>query len=550
VFHNVVYLKIYDKGRCPYVKEKAAKCQKNVKKQAVFVKKRQGIVEKMIALHMLFSHQKNKVSWLGLVSLCSLLALLCLQVYWLYGSYTDTCNRFVAHMEEALREACQEIQPWVYHSPDDTLVTAPDTLPQGRSATTLSATGKPGTVYFYAQSDTTGDQGLAQTLSYGFSASHTGTYSLGVMPDSNSHRQQPHFTFINLPKGEDADPQLQHIDSLYRLALAKRGLHVDYTLRVKKQDADDEPIRRKGYRRGSDIIVESEPLSTRYAFRQQNSRMDIQIYQHRIVAQVPFTPFLIFRQMAGILLLSVLLFFVIAHCLVYQLRVIRKQKTAAKMKNDFIANFTHELKTPIAVVYAALDIIEREAPGRDEAVAVGKKQLKRLSDSVEKILSLSVEEHQPPALHPEDIVLNRWLPSLLEAFLLPNDRQITFEVRYTPEPLTATVDKLHLANVLNTIIDNAVKYAGNPVHIAISCHRTPEALTIAVQDNGPGIAPQELKKIFDRFYRGSAGAGKVQGFGLGLHYAQTLVALCGGTLTAHSQPGQGSCFVLTIPQKK
>jgi signal transduction histidine kinase len=217
------------------------------------------------------------------------------------------------------------------------------------------------------------------------------------------------------------------------------------------------------------------------------------------------------------------------------------------MKNDFIANFTHELKTPIAVAYAALDTLADDRTTIAEAVNVGQSQLKRLSDSVEKILSLSVEEREQPALNSEEILLNEWLPSLTEPFLLRKDKEVEFHVTCSPDNIKINIDKVHFANALNNIIDNAIKYSGEQVRIVISCERTSHALRISIRDNGFGIASADILKIFDRFYRGKTTANRIKGFGLGLNYAKTIVEYYGGTIAVESAVGKGSNFIITLP---
>jgi signal transduction histidine kinase len=216
------------------------------------------------------------------------------------------------------------------------------------------------------------------------------------------------------------------------------------------------------------------------------------------------------------------------------------------MKDDFIANFTHELKTPIAVIYAALDNIERRPELWEEAVSVGKSQLKRLSDSVEKILSLSVEEHGHIELHREETPIYHWLASIIEPFRLKTEKEVTFELTVNPPDAKASISRMHFANVLNNIIDNAIKYSGNQVHIIIDCQLMMQSLCIAIHDNGFGIAPDDVKKIFDRFYRVKTTAGKVKGFGLGLNYSQTIVEMHGGTIRVESEPEKGSTFIIEI----
>jgi signal transduction histidine kinase len=445
----------------------------------------------------MFTRKRNtNLSWTGWASLLSIVALLCFQLYWLHDSYTATYTKFVADVGEALQEVCNREQQ--------------------RTKEEMKEDISPFFIDRPADVDS--------------SVSHLPVKA----------------TLIDVRVIKRSDSIIiQRLDSLYRQALSERGLHIDFSLALQKSDRDK--AIQSGRREGAAIVVESKLLGATYSFSSSQQLVNININDYRVTATVPFTPFLIFRRMMGVLIISVILFLVIISCLMYQLKIIRHQKTAAKMKNDFIANFTHELKTPIAVAYAALDTLAYNRTTITEAVDVGKSQLQRLSDTVEKILSLSVEEREQLALHSEEILLNEWLPALIAPFQLRKDKQVTFHVTCSSGDIKIKVDKAHFANVLNNIIDNALKYSGEQVQITISCARTPHNLQISVRDNGFGIASSDISKIFDRFYRGKTTADRIKGFGLGLNYAKTIVEHYGGTIEVESAVGKGSNFIITLP---
>jgi signal transduction histidine kinase len=414
----------------------------------------------------------------------------------LYDSYTATYTKFVADVSEALQEACKQEEQWL-------------------------------------------KENIKQNVSPLF-------INQPAQADSATSHPVVKVAAIKMNRVSRSDSiSLQHLDSLYRQALAERGLYVDFSLTL--HEAGSHKTTQGRRREGAAIIAESEPFGFFYSFSGSQQSFNINVATHRVEAAVPFTPFLIFRRMAGILTISVLLFLVIISCLTYQLRIIRSQKNAAKMKNDFIANFTHELKTPIAVAYAAFDTLAYNRTTTTEAVEVGKSQLKRLSDLVEKILSLSIEEREQPALYPEEIRLNEWLPALIAPFQLRTDKKVDFQVTCSSDNIKIKIDKAHFANALNNIIDNALKYSGEQVQVAIACERTPHKLKISIRDNGFGIPANDIQKIFDRFYRGKTTADRIKGFGLGLNYAKTIVEHYGGTIEVESVVGKGSNFIITLP---
>jgi signal transduction histidine kinase len=414
----------------------------------------------------------------------------------LHDSYTTTYSKFVSGVEEALQEVCDREQQ--------------------RTKEEMKEDISPFFINRHVDTDS--------------SASH-----LPVKATLIDVRVTKHLDSINI----------QRLDSLYRQALSERGLHIDFSLTIQKSGRDK--ARQSGRREGAAIVVESDILGATYSFSGSQQSVNININDYRVTATLPFTPFIIFRRMTGILIISVILFLVIISCLMYQLKIIREHKTTAKMKNDFIANFTHELKTPIAVTYAALDTLAYNRTTTAEAIDVGKLQLKRLSDLVEKILSLSLEEREQPALYSEEILLNEWMPALIAPFQLRKDKQVTFHVTYSSGDMKISVDKAHFANALNNIIDNALKYSGEQVQVTIACERTPHNLQISIRDNGFGIPGNDIQKIFDRFYRGKTTADRIKGFGLGLNYAKTIVEYYGGTIEVRSVVGEGSNFIITLP---
>lgn len=453
--------------------------------------------------------QHKKLSWLSAVSIVSIGALLCFQAYWLYNSYNNTYNKFVADAQEALQEACDTIQ--ARNKQNMQQRTVQDLPNSSSSVITIHA-------------DTTTKLSKSSVL------------KKSPLPDTII---ATHVSVLNVPA-----VALEQLDKIFQLTLAKRGLsNIDYVLEIESMGTAEK--RSLGvHKPGEEVRIGANNLQL-LSF-DYGQRLNINMSKEYVSAYLQFTPLVIFKQMMWILVVSALLFLIILYCMTAQLRVILRQKTAAKMKDDFIANFTHELKTPIAVVYAALDNIERRPELWEESVNMGKSQLKRLSDSVEKILSLSVEEHGRTELHREETVMYSWLALLIEPFRLRTEKEVTINLTVNPQDTRASIDHVHFANVLSNIIDNAIKYSGAQVNISIDCYLTTQNLCITIQDNGFGITSEDIKKIFDRFYRVKTTAGGIKGFGLGLNYARTIVEMHGGTIRAESEPEKGSTFIIEI----
>ena len=300
-------------------------------------------------------------------------------------------------------------------------------------------------------------------------------------------------------------------------------------------------------------IVESTQSNilqrNRSDFRQYVFPFDSEgIYAYRLNLKQP--ELFVLKQMSGILTGSVLMIVLIIFSYFYLYRIILRQKSLDEIKSDFINNMTHELKTPISVAYAATDALLNygmiEDPvKRNQYLQISKEQLSRLSSLVEQILTMSVEERKNLKLVPETINLSELFLHLKNQYLLNVDKKVIINIDVEPESIIIEADKIHFPNMIGNLIENAVKYSGESVEINLSAKENNGKITISVKDNGIGIPPASLPKIFDRFYRVSTGnIHNVKGYGLGLHYVKTIVEKHGGKISVKSKEGVGSEFII------
>ena len=255
---------------------------------------------------------------------------------------------------------------------------------------------------------------------------------------------------------------------------------------------------------------------------------------------------LVLREMAGILTASGLIVLLLGLAFYYLIKTILKQRTLDEMKTDFTNNITHELKTPIAVAYAANDALLNFGEQADEAkrhhyLTLCRQQLERLSGMVEQILSMSMERRRQFKLNIETIDLAELLQPVIEQQQLKADKPVAFTIHVEPDDLTVQADRAHLSNILNNLIDNAIKYSPVEAHVEISA--TPTA--ISVTDHGMGIAADKLPHIYDKFYRVPTGdLHDVKGYGLGLFYVKTMVEKHGWSIDVSSIKGEGTTFTI------
>ena len=259
--------------------------------------------------------------------------------------------------------------------------------------------------------------------------------------------------------------------------------------------------------------------------------------------------------MASSLAGSLALLLLTTGCLGLMLHTILRQKKLAEVKNDFIHNMTHELKTPLATVSAAVEALQdfgalRDPQRTDAYLTIARQETARLADLVDRVLRLAVEEHQGHrlALHPEPVRL----AELVAAAVLRQQQRATkpvqVELAIAPTE-TLLLDRLHLSGVLDNLLDNAVKYSGERgVRIRLTGRAVADGWQLTVADDGLGIAPGYQAAVFEQFFRVPTGnLHPVKGFGLGLFYARQVVVSHGGRLNLRSELGRGSEFTLWLP---
>jgi len=271
--------------------------------------------------------------------------------------------------------------------------------------------------------------------------------------------------------------------------------------------------------------------------------------------QAAFRPptFQILRRMSGLLAGSVALLGLTTGCFVLMLNTILRQKKLADVKNDFINNMTHELKTPLTTVSAAVEALQNfgalDDPRKAETyLQIAGNELQRVSDLVEKVLNIAVEERQDLAIKLEPVHPAELVQELVSHYQLKASKPVHFTVDIASTD-SVLMDRMHVRNVINNLIDNAIKYSGEQkITIDIRGSHDETGWWLSVQDNGIGIPKNYQHNIFDQFFRVPTGnLHPVKGFGLGLYYVRQVIERHGGQVAMRSAPNGGSEFSLWLP---
>ena len=284
-----------------------------------------------------------------------------------------------------------------------------------------------------------------------------------------------------------------------------------------------------------------------YVFNEQGGRA------YRVY--LPLLTTLILRQMWGILLSTALIVFILGFAFCYFIRTVMRQKSLEEMKDDFTNNMTHELKTPISVTYSAIDTLLHFKQGdnkekRNSYLQICIDQLTQLSSLVEQILSMSAERRKTLILNKEKISMKTLLDQLITLYQMKSDRKINFQLQVVPSNLTMNADPIHWKNIISNLIDNALKYSEEEVPaIEIQCSQREHEAVFVIRDHGIGIALENQKHIFEKFYRVPHGnVQNVKGYGLGLFYVKTMVEKHGGSIVVKSALNEGTRFMIILPQ--
>jgi signal transduction histidine kinase len=236
-------------------------------------------------------------------------------------------------------------------------------------------------------------------------------------------------------------------------------------------------------------------------------------------------------------------------------RNLRAQQRVMELKNDFISNVTHELKTPVATVSVALEALKNFNALNNPALTreyldIAQNELNRLTYMTDKILKAAVFESNGVVIEKERIDLNEITHQILESLKLLFEKQRA-QVSFIKEgdDFTMMGSRTHLTNVIYNLLDNALKYATENPELKIILKATDQTIQLTVQDNGMGIPSEYQKKIFEKFFRVPTGnVHTVKGYGLGLSYVAGIIKKHKGTITVESTPGKGSTFMATLPK--
>jgi two-component system, OmpR family, phosphate regulon sensor histidine kinase PhoR len=269
---------------------------------------------------------------------------------------------------------------------------------------------------------------------------------------------------------------------------------------------------------------------------------------------VPNQKGIIWKGMFWFIIGAILFTLIITTAFFITIRTLLKQKKLSEIKSDFINNMTHEFKTPLATISLAVDALKNDkVKGNEEKTnyftSIIKEENKRMNKQVETILQAALLDKQEVQLNLKKLPAHDLITSALNNITLQvEEKGGMLDVKLAAQNDLILADEVHFTNLINNLLDNAVKYSKENLAIKLSTENSGNQIKIKIEDNGIGMNKETVNRIFEKFYRAHTGnVHNVKGFGLGLSYVKTMVQAHHGNIKADSVLGKGSTFIITIP---
>lgn len=462
--------------------------------------------------------KKISLRTLVIITCIALLGIIALQVFWLFKSYADQKQQLSAELGATMLETqiMTGVSPGINEAAKDFVDDILQTNDKAPLDTLLKERRQKADKIKELDEE---DNKIIESLA------------------SAQGKKQKAYTLDSYKQQLDKNLKAKHIDLPFELALTdlngKTIVCTTDSLRFKKisfkSDADY-----------SVIIVRLNPAQT--------GRMQL---------AVPGAALYLLKVMALILSLSLFFTVVCLFSFFYMVTLFFRQKKIAEIRNDFMHNMTHELKTPISTASIALELLQDEttvmtAVQQKEYFTIAQHELGKLTSLIDKVLKMAAFEKMQVRLSYESFAVKPWLTQIIEVHK-PTLAYIRSAIRLSvvPDTLLLHADKTHLTHVVQNLLDNAVKYrntAQTVLTIDIKAGKVNNHFILEITDNGMGIPAVYKDKIFDKFFRVPTGdQHDTKGHGLGLSYASEIVKLHQGAITVKSDTQTGSTFTISIP---
>lgn len=331
------------------------------------------------------------------------------------------------------------------------------------------------------------------------------------------------------------------LDSLINKELRNAGIKIDYEFAVRNDDGKY-VLKSNNFAENQEVVMRK--LFPNEAFMRPNF----------LALYFPEQKSYILQSVGFMVGSSAFLTIIILAIFAFTIYIIIKQKKLSEIKNDFVNNMTHELKTPISTISLASQMLQdKSIPHRnknfDNISNVIYDESKRLGFQVEKVLQMAIFEKGKLKLKPQEVDIHELIGNVVTNFAIQIKNQNgEIEQHLNAKNPVVKVDEVHFTNIIFNLLDNAVKYSNGNTHITVGTRSSNNHFHIYIEDKGIGINKENQKRIFEQFYRVPTGnVHNVKGFGLGLSYVKKIVDEHHGKINIHSEQKKGTRFEISLP---
>lgn len=348
------------------------------------------------------------------------------------------------------------------------------------------------------------------------------------------------YTFLNEIISEKMPVNLSVLDSITDKILKQHKIQSNFTINIV-----DNKTKKIVNSSKKEFITTGFLIHSKYLQLDTKNKNSLQL--------VLINPLAYIIKKMGILLLSSLVLSLLGfYGLWFLHRTLTRQKKLMEVKNDFFGNTAHELKRPVAQLYLALDALSKPTTKenvniKERYLRISKEATKDMSEKITMIMTMAMAEEGIFKLNYSTFNILEEVQKIKEQFSSVSEKELQIILESSDTSCLIAGDKDHLLQSVANLLDNAIKYSGNYVNILIKLQKSHNSLQLSVKDDGIGIEPQKINRIFEKYTRLQTGETSATGFGIGLSYVKAVIEKHAGTIEVESAVGKGSTFTIYLP---
>lgn len=495
---------------------------------------------------------EHRIKTLYIITIIAIISFLAMQIYWLYGRYEFSLREYERQLASQILKSIEGYNDVRSHSGK---LTAQAMKMPGEEELVI-----PRFSLRQVYGDTVKTSRTAKVFTYRFSAYEILGLDPGTPLTEEMKNKAMRIASTNL---------MQPADSVVYDASGAKDENEAWGATRNLQTEREHPFSTEGL----DSVLSKAGIAARISLNRADTMVwrdtmvyDASIFRPRVAVTSPYSqlegktvtvaasinPFDILPGMWQTLLLSLIVSVLLIVCLVLQFATVLKLSRLDKMRNSFITTMIHELKRPLSTLKMCVSGLDNPRMSEDaevkaELMGASRNALDNLSAYFSKLRDITFNDVEQIPLNIQPLNVHDLFEAVAKATAMPPEKRVEIHNEISPA-LEVSADRSHLYNILNNLVENAVKYSGESVSITTYAAEENGLVELRICDTGNGIPSGDLKHIFQRFYRGKASSGEQPGIGLGLAYVKLLTEAHGGSIAVESTVGEGTCFTIKLPQ--